>query len=35
MAAIGNSVMKSRSSQTLSCTLQDTKTVLLLDNFFV
>ena len=30
---IGNSLMKSHSSQTLSCTLQDTKTSILLENF--
>jgi len=35
MAAIGNSLMKSHSYQTLWCTLQDTTTVILLDNFFV
>jgi len=33
MAAIGNSLLKSHSSQTLSCTLYDHKTVILLENF--
>ena len=33
MAAIGNSLMKSHSSQTLSCTLYDPKTVILLEIF--
>jgi len=35
MAATGNSLMKSHSSQTLSCTLRDTKTVILLRNFLI
>jgi len=35
MAAIGNSLMKSQSPQMLSCTLSDTKTVILLGNFLI
>jgi len=35
MAAVGNSLMKGHSSQTLSCTLYNTKKVILLENFFI
>jgi len=35
MTAIGNSPMKSHSSQTLGCTLWDTQAVILLENFFI
>ena len=33
MAAIGNILIKIHSSQTLTCTLQDTETVILQGNF--
>ena len=35
MAAIGSYLMKGQSSQTLSCTLLDTKTIILVENFLI